>query len=128
MNGIDELVEIYAGISNEETKIKYRKEEVATKILDLIKEKKKRGSVSVSGNKYKVKVEFKENISYPDKEKLEVLSEKINCFLDLFNVSFSERTAEVEKYLLNNQSDVAKELSELRVVKEGKPSIKIELI
>lgn len=87
------------------------------------------GTFLLEGNKLKVTITRKVNVSYPDKAKLSALVSEHKAVLGpLFRVELKESGSKVEKFLVTGDNQLAKELKDLRQSNPGKPSIEIDLV
>lgn len=128
--GIEGLVEAWGKIEIDEARVKARKKEIVSKILELVKPPEGgRGTVKLPGNEKQFSVTFKQNVSYSDKEKLaEIFTELPDEAGDLFRIELKEKTQAMEDYLKNSGNPHVEALKQIRQVKAGAPGVKVEVI
>jgi len=116
----------FAQLEIEELKLKRRKKELIEKAVAMVEKAPSAGVATVRGKMKQLKITFRENISYSDKGKLEDIVMGLPSNQQLFRIDFRERRSEVEKYITSG-GQFAKQLEEIRVVRQGAPSVKIEV-
>lgn len=87
------------------------------------------GNKVLVGDALKVKIVYRENVSYPDKDKLATLVvDNQDVLGPLFRTKLEESGSKVTSYLEIADTPLAKELRAIRVVKDGKPTLTVEPI
>ena len=123
-----ELAEMMAAIEVEESKLRSRKKALIGDILDRVDDPPDTGTVTIPGETHQIKVVFKQNTSFPDKDKLNDLVEALGPSADgLFRFELKPRGAAVDKFIDSGESEHAAALAELRVKRPASPSVKVEV-
>jgi hypothetical protein len=136
---VDALVDAYNKAATEKYQADKEEREVLEKLSDLCgKPEKLKGTLHVFGNKNKVSIARKENVSYEydrgeDHPLKGILREYPAEMDDKIRISYGEQGSAMQKFLDSDNLDpsllgLRQKLEEVRCLKAGKPSITIKPI